>query len=109
MDSKLTLKNAKLSIEKFNSSISVHLEQLRSHKRIIQKLLQQSENKSSYETIKKEELNAIRKCKQIKTQIVELQNLRNQLDECEREEFDRRIVGKNEALLEIQSFFGTRK
>lgn len=102
----LTLKQAKLPIEKFNTTIKIQLEQLRAHKWTISKLLRQNASIGSYDKIKIEELNAIRLIKQMKTLIVAMSELRSQILERERDEFDARIPLKDEALKEIQSFLG---
>lgn len=101
---KLTIKQVKLSIEKFNMTMKVQLNQLRSHKNNIQRILKLHDR--NYDEIRREEVMALRIVKQIKSLVVDIHTLREQVQETDREVFDKSIPIKNEALLEIKAFLG---
>lgn len=102
--SKLTYKQAKLSIEKFNLTMKNQLEQLRGHKCNIQRIMKLRDR--NYDEIKREEVQALRVVKQIKALVVDIHTLREQVVESDREAFDKSIDIKNQALLEIKEFLG---
>lgn len=106
---KLTLKQAKLSIDKFNMTMQVQLNQLRNHKNNIQRILKLRDRKENYDEIRKEEVMVLRIVKQIKSLVVDIHKLRDQVRESDHEAFDKSIEIKNQALLEIKAFLGECK
>ena len=101
---RLTLKQSKLSIEKFNATMRAQVQQLRTHKANIQRILKLKDR--NYDELKREEVMALRVVKQIKALVVDIQKLREQVLESDRTAFDQSVTIKDEALLEIKSFLG---
>lgn len=103
-NTKISLKIAQLSIEKFNDAgIPHHLGLLKNHKSNIQKLLALGD----WDKIKKEEINATRVIKQLKNLLMEMDTLRSKLRPEDRDEFDRLIKqSKTDAMTEMKAFIG---
>uniref|UniRef100_A0A336KHG6 CSON003117 protein n=1 Tax=Culicoides sonorensis TaxID=179676 RepID=A0A336KHG6_CULSO len=97
----LSIKHAEIAIETFKNQVQKQLKQLKEHKLNIKKFLQ----KNDYDSIKREEVGAIRSIKNIKNTILDIQQLRSRIKDDDLEQFDQRISSnKDEALREIKSF-----
>lgn len=103
-DEKISLKRAEISIQKFNDvGIPHHLGLLRNHKSNIKKCLALGD----WDKIQKEEINATRVVKQLKTLLMEMDSLRNKLVSEDMEKFDELILrSRQDAMEEMKSYMG---
>lgn len=104
MDSSIGIKQAVISIEKFNEvGIPHHLGLLKNHKENIEKSLALHD----WNKVKKEEINATRVIKQLKNLILEMDILRGNVIENDLDKFDElTMVGRKRAKQAIQEFLG---
>lgn len=104
-EEKIPLKRAEISIQKFNDvGIPHHLGLLRNHKSNIKKSLALGD----WDKIQKEEINATRVVKQLKTLLMEMDNLRSKLVTDDVQKFDELILKSREnAMEEMKSYMGT--
>lgn len=104
MDSFIRIKQAEISIERFNEvGIPHHLGLLKNHKTNIVKCLAIHD----WDQIKKDEINATRVIKQLKNLILEMDILRGNVIESDLDKFDElTMVGRKKAKEAIQEFLG---
>lgn len=100
----LTIKQAEISIKKFNDvGIPHHLGLLKNHKTNIEKSLALSD----WDKVKKEEINATRVIKQLKNLMLEMDILRGNVQEHDLDRFDElTMVGRQKAKEAIQEYLG---
>lgn len=103
-DTYLPLKQAQISVKKFNDvGIPHHLGLLKNHKTQIVKSLALGD----WDRVKKEEINATRVVKQLKNVMLEIDILRAKIDEAELDKFDElTLVGRQKAKAAITEFLG---
>lgn len=103
-DERIPLKRAEISIQKFNDvGIPHHLSLLRNHKSNIKKCLALGD----WDKIQKEEINATRVVKQLKTLLMEMDSLRSQLVSDDVKKFDDLIwKSRQSAMDEMKSYLG---
>lgn len=102
MDSTLTIKQAEISIKKFNDvGIPHHLGLLKNHKSNIIKSLALGD----WDKVKKEEINATRVIKQLKNLMLEMDILRGNILEIDLDKFDELTMrGRQKAKEAIQEY-----
>lgn len=102
MDSTLTIKQAEISIKKFNDvGIPHHLGLLKNHKSNIIKSLALGD----WDKVKKEEINATRVIKQLKNLMLEMDILRGNVLESDLDKFDELTMrGRQKAKEAIQEY-----
>ncbi|XP_017864120.1 PREDICTED: syntaxin-17 [Drosophila arizonae] len=102
VDDKLTLKQAEVSVQRFQEqAVPHHLSLLENHRSNIEKSLALGD----WHKIKKEELNAMRVIKQIKNLLLEMDALREKLRDEDQERFDKLMkVGKDRAFEGMKKF-----
>lgn len=103
-DDKLALKQAELSVQRFQDmAVPHHLGLLQNHRSNIEKSLALGD----WQKIKKEELNAMRVIKQIKNLLLEMDTLREKLREEDQPRFDELMKpGKAKAFEGMNKFAG---
>lgn len=103
-EERIPLKRAEISIQKFNEvGIPHHLSLLRNHKSNIKKCLALGD----WDKIQKEEINATRVVKQLKTLLMEMDNLRSKLVSDDVKKFDESIRNSRQsAMEEMKSYMG---
>lgn len=103
-DSYIPLKQAEVSINKFNEvGIPHHLGLLKNHKSNIEKCLALGD----WDKIKKEEINATRVVRQLKNLMLEMDVLRSRISENEVDKFDElTMVGRKKAMDSIREYLG---
>lgn len=103
-EEKIPLKRAEISIQRFNEvGIPHHLGLLRNHKSNIKKCLALGD----WDKIQKEEINATRVVKQLKTLLMEMDSLRNKLIDEDVQKFDDSISkSRQSAMEEMKSYMG---
>ncbi|XP_030375292.1 syntaxin-17 [Scaptodrosophila lebanonensis] len=79
---KIPLRQAAISVQRFNDAVPHHLSLLKNHRSNIEKSLAMGD----WQKIRKEELNAMRVIKQLKNLMIEMDTLRNKVED--REGFD---------------------
>lgn len=106
-DSYIPLKQAEVSINKFNEvGIPHHLGLLKNHKSNIEKCLALGD----WEKIKREEINATRVVRQLKSLMLEMDVLRSRISENEVDKFDDlTMVGRKKAMDGIREYLGKHK
>ncbi|KAJ6642550.1 Syntaxin-17, partial [Pseudolycoriella hygida] len=99
---KIPLKRVEISIQKFNEvGIPHHLSLLRNHKTNIKKSLALGD----WDKIQKEQINATRVVKQLRTLLMEMDSLRNKLANGDVKKFDELILtSRQSAMEEIKSY-----
>lgn len=104
MDSTITIKQAEISIKKFNDvGIPHHLSLLKNHKSNIVKSLALDD----WDKVKKEEINATRVIKQLKNLMLEMDILRGNVLESDLDKFDELTMrGRQKAKEAIQEYLG---
>lgn len=104
MDSCITIKQAEISIRKFNDvGIPHHLGLLKNHKSNIEKSLALGD----WDKVKKEEINATRVIKQLKNLMLEMDILRGNVMESDLDRFDElTMVGRQKSKDAIQEYLG---
>lgn len=104
-DSYIPIKQAEISIKKFNDvGIPHHLSLLKNHKSNIVKSLALGD----WDKVKKEEINATRVVKQLKNLMLEMDILRGNVDECDLDRFDDlTMTGRQKAKEAIKEYLGT--
>lgn len=104
MDSHIPIKQAEISIKKFNDvGIPHHLGLLKNHKSNIEKSLALSD----WDKVKKEEINATRVIKQLKNLMLEMDVLRSNVLETDLDKFDQlTMIGRQKAKEAIQEYLG---
>lgn len=102
MDSTLSIKQAEISIKKFNDvGIPQHLGLLKNHKSNIVKSLALGD----WDKVKKEEINATRVIKQLKNLMLEMDILRGKVLEHDLDKFDELTMrGRQKAKEAIQEY-----
>lgn len=102
MDSHIPIKQAEISIKKFNDvGIPHHLGLLKNHKSNIEKSLALSD----WDKVKKEEINATRVIKQLKNLMLEMDVLRGSVLESDLDKFDELTMrGRQKAKEAIQEY-----
>lgn len=103
-DSYIPIKQAEISIKKFNDvGIPHHLGLLKNHKSNIVKSLALGD----WDKVKKEEINATRVVKQLKNLMLEMDILRGSVDECDLDKFDElTMIGRQKAKEAIKEYLG---
>lgn len=103
-DEKLALKQAELSVQRFQDmAVPHHLSLLQNHRSNIEKSLALGD----WQKIKKEELNAMRVIKQIKNLLLEMDTLREKLREEDQARFDELMKpGRAKAFEGMNKFAG---
>lgn len=103
-EERIPLKRAEISIQKFNDiGIPHHLSLLRNHKSNIKKCLALGD----WDKIQKEEINATRVVKQLKTLLMEMDSLRSKLISEDAKKFDELILASRQsAMEEMKSYMG---
>lgn len=103
-DEKLALKQAELSVQRFQDmAVPHHLSLLQNHRSNIEKSLALGD----WQKIKKEELNAMRVVKQIKNLLLEMDSLREKLREEDHARFDELMKpGRAKAFEGMNKFAG---
>lgn len=103
-EERIPLKRAEISIQKFNDvGIPHHLSLLRNHKSNIKKCLALGD----WDKIQKEEINATRVVKQLKTLLMEMDSLRSKLIHEDVKKFDELILtSRQSAMAEMKSYMG---
>lgn len=103
-NSYITIKQAEISINKFNEiGIPHHLSLLKKHKSNIEKSLALSD----WDKVKKEEINATRVIKQLKNLMLEMDILRGKVEEINLDKFDELTsVGRKKVKGAIKEYFG---
>lgn len=106
-DGKIPLKHAEISIQRFNDvGIPHHLGLLRNHKSNIKKCLALDD----WDKIQKEEINATRVVKQLKTLLMQMDSLRNKLISEDVVKFDELTSkSRQSAMDEMKSYMGKFK
>lgn len=106
-EEKIPLKRAEISIHKFNDvGIPHHISLLRNHKSNIKKSLALGD----WDKIQKEEINATRVVKQLKTLLMEMDSLRSRLVSEDVKKFDELIaIGRQSAMEEMKTYLGRRQ
>lgn len=106
-DEKLALKQAELSVQRFQDmAVPHHLSLLQNHRSNIEKSLALGD----WQKIKKEELNAMRVVKQIKNLLLEMDSLREKLREEDHARFDELMKpGRAKAFEGMNKFAGKAK
>lgn len=104
MDSAITIKQAEISIKKFNDvGIPHHLGLLKNHRCNIVKSLALDD----WDKVKKEEINATRVIKQLKNLMLEMDILRGNVLESDLDKFDELTMrGRQKAKDAIQEYLG---
>lgn len=104
MDSFISIKQAEISIKKFNDvGIPYHLGLLKNHKTNIEKSLALG----NWDKVKKEEINATRVIKQLKNLMLEMDILRGNVIESDLDKFDGlTMAGRQKAKGAIQEYLG---
>lgn len=99
---KLSLKLAEVSIKKFNDTgVPHHLAQLQNHRSNIEKCLALGD----WDKIKREQINATRVIKQLKSLLIEMDELRARIVEADVARYDAQIRANRErALAEINAY-----
>lgn len=104
MASYIPIKQAEISIEKFNNvGIPHHVGLLKNHKSNIEKSLALRD----WDKVKKEEINATRVIKQLKNLLLEMDILRGNVVEHDLDKFDElTVAGRHIAKDSIQGYLG---
>lgn len=104
MDSCISIKQAEISIKKFNDvGLPHHLGLLKNHKSNIEKSLALGD----LDKVKKEEINATRVIKQLKNLMLEMDILRGNVRESDLDRFDELTMpGRQKAKDAIQEYLG---
>lgn len=99
---KLSLRLAEVSIQKFNeTNVPHHLGQLQNHRANIEKCLALGD----WDKIKREQINATRAIKQLKSLLIDMDELRGRIVEQDVARYDSMIRGTREkALAEINAY-----
>lgn len=105
MDSYISIKQAEISIKKFNDvGLPHHLGLLKNHKSNIEKSLALGD----WDKVKKEEINATRVIKQLKNLMLEMDILRGSVRETDLDKFDELTMpGRQKAKDAIQEYLGS--
>lgn len=100
----ITIKQAEISIKKFNEiGIPHHLGLLKNHKSNIEKSLPLSD----WDKVKKEEINATRVIKQLKNLMLEMDILRGNVEEINLDKFDELTsIGRKKVKEAIKEYLG---
>lgn len=100
----ITIKQAEISIKKFNElGIPHHLGLLKNHKSNIEKSLPLSD----WDKVKKEEINATRVIKQLKNLMLEMDILRGNVEEINLDKFDELTsIGRRKVKEAIKEYLG---
>lgn len=103
-NSYITIKQAEISIKKFNEiGIPHHLGLLKNHKSNIEKSLALSD----WDKVKKEEINSTRVIKQLKSLMLEMDILRGAVEEINLDKFDELTsVGRKKVKEAIKEYLG---
>lgn len=104
MDSYISIRQAEISIRKFNDvGLPHHLGLLKSHKSNIERSLALGD----WDKVKKEEINATRVIKQLKNLMLEMDILRGSVREIDLDKFDELTMsGRQKAKDAIQEYLG---
>lgn len=104
MDSFISIRQAEISIKKFNDvGIPFHLGLLRNHKTNIEKNLALGD----WDKVKKEEINATRVIRKLKNLMLEMDVLRGSVIESDLDKFDElTMIGRKKAKEAIQEYLG---
>lgn len=103
-NSYITIKQAEISINKFNEiGIPHHLGLLKNHKSNIEKSLALSD----WDKVKKEEINSTRVIKQLKNLLLEMDILRGNVEEINLDKFDELTsIGRKKVKEAIKEYLG---
>lgn len=104
MESNITIRQAEISINKFNDvGIPHHLGLLKNHKSNIEKSLALGD----WDKVKKEEISATRVVKQLKNLMLEMDILRGDVIESDLDKFDElTMAGRRKVKAAIQEYLG---
>lgn len=104
MDSVILIKQAEISIKKFNDvGIPFHLGLLKTHKTNIERNLALGD----WDKVKKEEINATRVIRKLKNLMLEMDVLRGNVIESDLDKFDElTMIGRQKAKEAIQEYLG---